>query len=391
MCNILIIGIYIPFAIITAVIFVRALWQYYKRKEDYLFVLLCCCAFCWFASNIALLLTENVETAKFLMNFIPIFVELIPPLLLLFVLKFYKVSYMPSIIAPLFAIPAINIVMALTSMYHLLMHTQLDIISLSPVREVVRVWGPWFWAHTGYCYIVSIALIGIIIFRHFNMPRFYRIPSALMVAGVFLTLSGNVVTLLQLLPPAMDITLITLSLSLMLFKLAIINDNKSKFVRFSHRQIYRYLEEYILVLDENHRVVDCNRSALDWFSSQRIPLNASTLEDVVAALLRKGEKKNSEIEGGTDIYLGSRTFPTVLNLCVHDMTDAKGDIIGAIGVFTDVTQNRMLIEKLEEKVGMDSLTGLSNHMAYEGAKKRLDAFEYLPLSVIMCDVNGIYQ
>jgi len=71
------------------------------------------------------------------------------------------------------------------------------------------------------------------------------------------------------------------------------------------------------------------------------------------------------------------------------MTDANGDSIGSIAVFTDVTQNRMLIEKLEKKAGMDSLTGLANHMAFNGARKRFDTPEHLPLSIIVCDANRL--
>jgi len=40
---------------------------------------------------------------------------------------------------------------------------------------------------------------------------------------------------------------------------------------------------------------------------------------------------------------------------------------------------------------MDCLTGLANRRSYEGAKERLDDPEHLPLSVIMCDVNGLKQ
>jgi len=393
MNNTLIIGIYAPFASISIAIFVVELLRRFKRQEDYLFSLLCFCAVGWFATNITGLLTDNAEMAKFCINFSLIFVGFIPPILLLFTLKFYKVSYQPSvkILLLMFSIPAINTIMAITSGYHTLMTARLDIISLTPLREVVLIWGSWFWVHTAYSYVISITLIIVILFQHFRLTRFYRLPSSLMVIGVSFTLLGNIVTLLELLPQAIDPTLITMSLSLILFSLAIINNNKSKFVRFSYRRIYNYLDLYILVLDKNHRVADFNRPALDWFSSQGITLNSSTMEDIAEALLCKENslKKASENERGDDYYISSGDFPVVLNLRTHEMTDANGDIIGSIAVFTDVTQNRMLIERLEEKAGMDSLTGLANHMAYEGARKRLDVPEQLPLSVIVCDVNGL--
>jgi len=395
MNNMAIVAIYTPFALITAVIFVMELLRRFKRQEDYLFSLLCFCAVGWFATNITGLLAGNEEAAKFCINFSLVFVGLIPPILLLFTLRFYKVSYQPSavVLSLIFTIPAINSIMAVTSGYHTLMNARLDITSLTPLREVILVWGPWFWVHTLYSYAISITLICVIMFQHFRLPRFYRVPSTLMVTGVSFTLLGNIVTLMQFLPQAIDPTLITMSLSLILFNLAIISNNKSKFVRFSHNQVYHYLDEYILILDKNHRVADFNRPALDWFSSQGITLNSSTVEDITEALMLKENsmKKSLENEKGVDYYISSDDFPVVLNLRTHDMTDANGDIIGSLAVFTDVTQNRMLIEKLEEKAGMDSLTGLANHMAFAGAKRRFDSAEHLPLSVIMCDANGLKQ
>lgn len=393
MINMAIVAIYAPFALITAVVFVIELLRRFKRQEDYLFTLLCFCAVCWFASDIAGILTGNVEVAKFFINFILIFVGFIPPLLLLFVLKFYKVPYKPSavVLVLLFIIPAVNTVMALTAGYHTLVNARLEIVSLAPFREVVIVWGTWFWIHTAYCYVVSITLISVIMIRHFHMPRFYRLPSTLMVVGVSITLLGNVMTLLQVVPAAMDPTLITMSISLIFFDLAIINNNKSKFVRFSQGHIYHYLDEYILILDEHGRVVDSNRPALVWFSTQGITLNSATLEDITEALLREenSTQKALEDEKGIDYYIIEGGFPMVLNLRTHEMTDAHGDIIGSLAVFSDVTQNRILIQRLEEKAGVDSLTGLANRMAFDGAKKRLDTSGYLPLSIIMCDANGL--
>jgi len=396
MNNFAIIIIYTPFAIISTAILVIELLRRFKRQEDRYFTLLCLCSVCWYVSNITALLTNSAQLARFLINFILIFVGFIPPVLLLFVLGFYRVSYRPStrVTTLLLIVPFVNTVMSLTSLHHPFLNKRLEIISLSPVREMILTWGPWFWVHTAYCYIVSVAIIGTIMYQHFHMPKFYRLPSTMMVVGVSLTLVGNVITLLQLLPAAIDPTVITMSLSLIFFHLAIINNNRSKFVRFSRGQIYHYLDLFIFVLNERHQIVDINRPAIEWFSSQGISissLNYSALESVIETLLRNGGRleDDSSNEEGVFIHYSGVDFPMVLSLRKHEIVDARGEAIGSIAVFTDVTQNRMLIDRLEAKAGMDPLTGLANRMAYEGAKKRLDTPEYLPLSVIMCDVNGL--
>lgn len=267
MNNTTIVAIHIPFVAITAGIFVVYLFRRFKRLEHYLFMLLCLCTVCWFASRIAGILSDSVDMAKFFINFSRVFVGFIPPLLLLTILAFYRMSCKMSkhITVSIFIIPTINIVMALTAKYHTLVNKKLEIVSLSPFREVVLEWGSWFWVHTVYCYTVSMFIIGIVLLQHFRSAGFYRTPSIMMVAGVLVTLAGNIVTLLQLLPLAIDPTLISLSLSLIFFDWATFNNNNSKFVRFSRGQLFQYLHEYILVLDEKQRIVYYNRSALDFF------------------------------------------------------------------------------------------------------------------------------
>jgi len=91
----------------------------------------------------------------------------------------------------------------------------------------------------------------------------------------------------------------------------------------------------------------------------------------------------------TDISITSGEFPLILNFRVHEISDKKNQKIGSIVIFTDVTGNRAFLDMLEERAGMDPLTGLANRTAYLGARNRLDTSEYLPLSVIICDINGL--
>ena len=396
--NIVVVAIYAPFAVTSVVVLLLELFRRFKRKEDYFFALLCVCSVCWYVSNIWCLLTSSVELVTFFTNFGFIFIGFIPPLLLLFVLYFYRTAYKPSkkATALLLAVPTVTSVMALTAQNHLLLVKQIEIISLSPLREFHLDFGPWFWVHASYSYVVSMILIGIILYQHFRLPRFYRFPSTMMITGVSITLLGNVLYLMRLFPEALDITIVTMSLSLVMFNLGIINNNRSRFVHFSRAQIYHYLDLFIFVLDDKQQIVDINRPAINWFASNGITLsesNSTKLQSVIEALLRKGGYFISGAigKGEAIIHFSNGEYPMVFRLNQQAIVDARGETLGSIAVLTDVTQNWMLLEKLEEKAGMDCLTGLANRHSYEGAKERLDAPNYLPLSVVMCDVNGLKQ
>lgn len=67
----------------------------------------------------------------------------------------------------------------------------------------------------------------------------------------------------------------------------------------------------------------------------------------------------------------------------------QGKTQGVVLVFRDVTEE---IKRQEEIIRLsyhDKLTGLYNRSYFEEAIKKLDSVEYLPLSIIMGDINGL--
>ncbi|NLM21195.1 MAG: PAS domain S-box protein [Peptococcaceae bacterium] len=69
--------------------------------------------------------------------------------------------------------------------------------------------------------------------------------------------------------------------------------------------------------------------------------------------------------------------------------DENESLISLEGIVIDITQskrNQMQIQYLNDH---DVMTGLYNRIYYEKAKNELDKEEYLPLSVIISDINGV--
>jgi diguanylate cyclase (GGDEF)-like protein len=370
-----------------AVIFVIELNRRLKRKEDDMFILTCFCVVAWFVANFLMLLTNDMQVISYLYHGKIIFVGYFAVFLLFFMLKFYRVFHkVPRFcIFLMLVIPSLTALVCLTGPWHSLLVERFDVVSLAPVRNFNIVWGAWFWVHTAWSYIMAMAVAVINLVYFFRAPKFYRTASSFMVAGVGVTLLSNIITLAHVFPSFLDTTVIGAGLSLSLYNKAIISNEKSQFARYTRRQILHFLDEYIFVLDDKKIIVDANQPAAEWFLAQGIPLTSATLHSVTDALRAKGK----QIEN--DYYIEDIPFPIILNLRVHDLTDENKNAIGHIAVFTDVTENRILIERLEAKAKIDTLTGLPNRGAFEGAKKRLDSPEFLPLAVIVGDANLLKQ
>ncbi len=59
------------------------------------------------------------------------------------------------------------------------------------------------------------------------------------------------------------------------------------------------------------------------------------------------------------------------------------------GSFTDITERKQMEEKLFYYSMRDSLTGLYNRAYFEEELRRLNDGRYLPLAIIVCDVDGL--
>ena len=392
MSNIAVIGIYIPVMLTIIAIFISALVKLLKTRRDIMFLLLCFCMIGWISVDISVLLIEDAAKNLFIWNVGLIFVGFSPPLTFLIFFNFYLPERkLPAyVVFLIFLIPALNTLVVLTSNFHSLIR-EVEIISIWPVRDAVVTWREWFWVHTAFCYAATFASAVMIMYGYIKKPKFYRVPSFLFIASLAALLVGNQIFVMGFLPINLDPTGIGAVISVLFMYLALYSSNNRMFAYFARGQVFGYLEDHIFILNKDGNIVDLNPSAQQWLSPLKIDLKSCSLQKVLDVLEQNGAlvKKLPESGDSQDIHFMDNDFPLILNLRVHKMFDGKTDAIGSIAIFTNVTENRVLLELLEKKAGIDYLTGLANRMAYEGAKARLDSENHLPLSVVICDVNGL--
>jgi len=349
----------------------------------------------WNVSQLSVVLVENIYTSTFIWNIAIIFVSLASSLQFLIVYVNLSPEYkMPRRIMLLFFImPLLNAVVALTPHLSHFMR-EVELAAAYPHFELYTVRGPWFWVHTVYSYFLAVATVFVLARGHMRKPRFYRLSSTFMAVGVIVTLLGNLITLAGIPPFGLDATALAAAVTLIFIYLALTTRNEQNlFSRYARSKVFGYMEDYVLVLGEKGHITDFNPSAGHWFTSQGIDLRVCTLDSVLAALVERDAQivESPEIEESRDIYISDDGFPLVLNLRIHSMIDEKRNRHGSVAFFSDVTQNRALLKRLEQGVGVDSLTGLPNRIAFDGAKARYNAAEHLPLSVIMCDLNWLKE
>ncbi|XTR37695.1 HD domain-containing phosphohydrolase [Paraclostridium tenue] len=71
------------------------------------------------------------------------------------------------------------------------------------------------------------------------------------------------------------------------------------------------------------------------------------------------------------------------------VTNEDGQVLGILGLASDITEKVELKEKLRKSIYIDSLTGVYNRVYFEEKKEELNNSKYMPIGIIVGDVNGL--
>lgn len=114
------------------------------------------------------------------------------------------------------------------------------------------------------------------------------------------------------------------------------------------------------------------------------PETASLFRTMDEIMMReKKSRRNEELvtyPDGREVYLETLKTPYY---------DRDGQNLGLIGISRDITERKQNEAEIFYLGQHDALTGLHNRSYYEAERKRLDHPDYLPLSLIIGDINGL--
>ncbi len=111
-----------------------------------------------------------------------------------------------------------------------------------------------------------------------------------------------------------------------------------------------------------------------------------TLEETFEFIPTDGDDGN---KSGSAILINKKKERLNLSYVVAPSISSDDSIIGAVMVFKDTTKEKRHAEQILYLSFHDALTGLHNRRFLEDQMPLLNRDEYLPLSVIVADVNGL--
>ena len=100
----------------------------------------------------------------------------------------------------LLVIPAINLIGVWTNDWHLFFWREISVGYISTVRVLETVYGPWFWFHASYSYLILLAGTVVLIQAYQRAVPLFRSRLRLLLLGSFSPWVANAITISEAIP-----------------------------------------------------------------------------------------------------------------------------------------------------------------------------------------------
>ena len=274
---------------------------------------------------------------------------------------------------------------------HNLLFRDLVLLQSNPVMRYTVRYGPWFWVHMGYSYLLVFLSLVLALLQYRQLPRLYRPPSLVMIAALVFTIGGNILMTARLIPSSIDLSVTGSTLMILLVNRSINRNKGMDSLNRAKNELFNELEEATWILDDKNRVIERNVAAeyMQYFHNIAIAetdFNAITTQLSELAV----DCRLYEDEGrGTDFIFLKHGAVNIYNLRRHDIKNKKGSIVGNVAICNDVTKNYLRAQRLERDFGVDALTGLMSQINFLQQCAVMDKPENLPICVIIGNVDGL--
>ena len=236
-------------------------------------------------------------------------------------------------------------------------------------------YGPLFWPHTVYSYILVLTGISLIVWRALRTFHIYREQATLMILGIIPPLLTSI-TDAFLLIPKLKHPLAPLGFAFMgtCFAWSMFKHRMLNIVPVARDNVIECMHDAMFVLDTNFYVVDVNPAALDLLRLDSSQVIGRTSAEIFQPWEEVFLQWHGKLVDQTEIHLETGGKQTFFDLCISPLQDPRGVVRGRIIILRNITIYKETQHKLQESLNTvrslqaqlyeqtihDPLTGLHN-------------------------------
>jgi signal transduction histidine kinase len=262
-------------------------------------------------------------------------------------------------------VPAVTFLLVLTNEQHFFHWSAIDELQTAAGSRLIYTGGPWYWIHASYSYF--LVLIGTLILvrglRRFPPP--YRRQTTMIILGALVPLAGNLLYLTGAVR-GLDPTPLAFAVSGALFTWGIYRYRLFGLVPVARDMVVDSMDDGVLVLDAQRRIVDLNAAAERYTGVSAMSLGRP-VEEVVAwwnAAIAEAEGQPALVK----VEPGPRYF----EIKVSAVRDTQRRFVGWLVVIHDISNRRRneaerfaFERRVQEQQKSESLMVLAGGVAHD--------------------------
>jgi diguanylate cyclase (GGDEF)-like protein len=238
-------------------------------------------------------------------------------------------------------------------------------------------------------YVTIICISVIIVLMCLRLPGAYRRGSVFHIAIIVVIAATQI--MFQLSDFDIDFQYFGFSLAGVLFYCAHLIHSDTSSLSIDRSSVFDFLDQAIFILNEDGIIVEVNDPAIRFLKSLSRSVEHVAFDGLLSVLSNNNRiiVKKLEDSEDSDIHVIGSAIPLIYRMERRHFTMSDGIGQGEFVTLTDVTRNRLIIDRLRDMAGVDGLTGVANRYRYQDLLRKLDSAGNYPLAVVIGDVNGL--
>jgi PAS domain S-box-containing protein len=338
-------------AIVASITIMVAVWPRRPGLGVMPFMVLMVAVTLWCLGNILEFLMVDLSPKFFFIRLNYISITIVPAAWLVFVLEYTgRERWVTRRNLYLLAIQPILVqLLVWTDSYHHLFWSSHQLTTSGSYWVSEVTYGPAFWAHGAYSYLLILAGTVLLIQAFFRAPELYRGQMNWLLAGTFTPWIGNMMYLSGVNPlPNVDLTPLAFSITGLAMGWSLYRYRLLDIVPVARNVVIEGMSDAVIVLDVQGRVVDTNPATIQLLNlTTNSELIGRQLTDAVPqyesviAQFREAEEARTEISIGDD-----STNKRYFDLRISPLRRQGEKLTGRLVMLHEITQRKQTEEQI---------------------------------------------
>ncbi len=250
--------------VIPAILAIRALKQFPNHLGTYSFAALMAGVSLWAATALISVLSHAPEIKIISYKFQYVFIVSTPAAWLTFCLfyanrmRVLRISTLILLMLP----QGLTLAMVASNPMHHLMFTAFEMVTPGNHYLLYPHFGPWFWVHTTYCYLLMFAGFILLTKHLLGSEAHYRRPVVSVMIGGLAPWISNVLFIFKISPvPHFDLTPVAFIISGLAFMWGIVRYRLLDIIPIARDTVIQNMTDGVVVVDNGQHILDLNPAA----------------------------------------------------------------------------------------------------------------------------------